>query len=84
MSQYLLSDRPTEIPDCDVFVVEQKVLGPITLDADGIRVPLTWKNCSVIAARSGQITTQTDDDLNDLREMDLDNARAVRKIRVSY
>ena len=69
-----------------MFVVDQKVLGPPLLDQAGNRVPVTWKNCSVIAARCTTTAEQQqqDEQFGDKAEMDLGNAKSMRKLRVIF
>lgn len=63
-------------------MVEQKVLGPAVFDNKGVKVPLTWNNCSIIATKG--ILVEQQDEFDQQHEMDLDNSRPLRKLRVIF
>lgn len=82
------TSRPTEIPECDVFVVDQKVLGK----APPAGQSLTAKNCSLILTKYGEstsaqpwVTPQQQQDggqWGDSTEMNMELAKPIRKLKV--
>uniref|UniRef100_A0A915DFK5 Protein polybromo-1 n=1 Tax=Ditylenchus dipsaci TaxID=166011 RepID=A0A915DFK5_9BILA len=67
------TSRPTEIPECDVFVVDQKVFG-----LNYNQNPINNKNCSLVAKYSEAVGTEN---VNAEAEMSMQHARTFRKLK---